>query len=438
MKKSVLFIIIITFLSALVSCNNKDKLTDKRETVSHNGAKQVYEYLNQFTQKRQDAVCEYLNKMTLEEKICQLFIENIDGSINYKPIEKITSENKDIEIIPGGYLFFAFNLAPSSEKIIEFTNSIYEYTSKNKLVPPFLAIDHEGGPVNRLKQINAPLISCDDMAKKYSPEESKKYYELQALQMKNLGFTMNLAPVVEICTEANKDFLSGRSFGSENDVTVYSTNCVEAYENNGISTVIKHFPGNTNTDPHLGLPVINMSKEEIMNTLKPFIQVLNINPDGILMSHAIVPSVDNLPSCLSGKWVTQILRNELNYQGIIFSDDIFMAALLKNGYPPEKAVVMAIEAGIDCIMISGKFISEPVSILSKKYTEDKNFAEKIDTAVNRMIKYKLQSGLLQYSLNDDGTYTVITAGNKKTKEQMQNDFIASKNENLNFIKKNEK
>ena len=82
------------------------------------------------------------------------------------------------------------------------------------------------------------------------------------------------------------------------------------------------------------------------------------------MSHARTSAIDSgTPSCLSSVWVSDLLRKVLNYQGVIFSDDIFMGALAANNYPPEKAVVMAVEAGIDCIMVSEKRISKPVSIL---------------------------------------------------------------------------
>ena len=122
---------------------------------------------------------------------------------------------------------------------------------------------------------------------------------------------MNLAPVAELCTKDNVDFLSGRSYGDEEQVVEYGSACVNAYEQNNIATVVKHFPGNTNTDPHSGLPVINLSEAEIRNDLKPFIEVLKTTPTAVLMSHAIVDSVDKgTPSCLSKTWVTDILRKE--------------------------------------------------------------------------------------------------------------------------------
>lgn len=432
-QKQRYFFFYLFFILSLTSCND---LTSKNEITKHKNATSVNSYIQDYNQRKNLALDAFLNSLSLEEKISQLFISNIDGSIEFYPNEYF-EKDKNKAVIPGAYLFFAFNLASTPEQIINFTDSVYEYTQKNNLIPPFLSIDHEGGTVNRLKNINAPLISSEDMAKKYSLVDSINYYKLQAIQLKNLGFDLNLAPVVEICTKENTGFLNGRSFGDEKQVTEYSIGCVNAYQNNGVATVIKHFPGNTNTDPHRGLPVIDKSKEEIMKDLIPFIKVMDIFPDGILMSHAIVPSVDSLPSCLSYTWVTKILREELGYKGIIFSDDIYMAALLKNGYPPQKAVIMAIDAGIDCIMISGKFINEPINIISEKYSSDKDFATKVENACKRMIEYKIKNGLLEYKLQNDSSIKILQ-NNSFNKEKQKQDFINAKNENLKLIGKNER
>lgn len=208
---------------------------------------------------------------------------------------------------------------------------------------------------------------------------------------------MNIAPVIEISTNFNNEFLSDRSFGNYNQVVNYGRACINAYETNKIATVVKHFPGNTNTDPHVGLPVIELSKDELEDFILSFKTLLEYNPTSILMSHAISSAIDNgVPACLSKVWITDILRNEYNYKGIIFSDDIFMAALAKNGYPPEKAAVMAIEAGVDCIMISEKRIAKSAKIIYEKAWEDQSFKNRIDESVQRILEYKIKTGLFDY------------------------------------------
>ena len=114
---------------------------------------------------------------------------------------------------------------------------------------------------------------------------------------------------------------------------------MNGFENSGIGTVLKHFPGNSNTDPHTGLPEILWDEETLQkNVLIPFERLSSLNPSGILMSHARLSLSDSkTPACLSEYWVSQVLRNKMEFDGLIFSDDIFMDALQKNGFPPEKA-----------------------------------------------------------------------------------------------------
>ena len=113
------------------------------------------------------------------------------------------------------------------------------------------------------------------------------------------------------------------------------------------------------------------------------------------MSHARTTAIDKgVPACLSKVWVTDILRNKYKYQGIIFSDDIFMGALADNGYPPSEAAVMAIDAGVDCIMISEKRFAKAGAVLYKKAKKDSEFAGKIDRAARKIIEYKVRTGLL--------------------------------------------
>lgn len=422
------FFVLVILTASQISCKIKnDPVADAKEKRLHANAMAIHEYTLNVAKEKKAAYENFMNQLSFEEKVFQLFIENLDGKSVFHPKESIEVNGKKIDVIPGGYLFFAFNLAEDPQGIISFTNSIQNYCIDNSYVRPFLAIDHEGGPVNRLRNINAPLPSCEVIGKSYTLEEASRIYEYQALQMQNLGFTMNLAPVVEVCSDDNKDFLSGRSFGDAKATLVYSTVCVRAYEDNGVSTVLKHFPGNTNTDPHSGLPEIKLSEEEIRKTLEPFIEVLKEKPAAVLMSHAIVESVDpKTPSCLSEKWVTDILRNELNFQGVIFSDDIFMAALKNNGFTTDKAVVMAIEAGIDCIMISGKEIAVPVKVLLEKAEKDAAFKNKLEVAAKRIIDYKIETGLLAYVPHKDGTYTIENAGLKKTPQQQLEQFNIAK------------
>ena len=388
-------ITLIFFIILFSSCTDKQT---KKEIVKHAAASEVQNYINQIKSEREQTLTEYVKALPLEQKIAQLFIENLEGCTafrSYETVGAMTGSDDKTPLIAGGYIFFSFNIANSREQMQDYIKSIRQYCELYENIQPYLCVDQEGGWVSRLKKLNPKLPSNEEVARELDIKEAYKLYEEQAACMRELGFDMNLAPVVEVCTNDNKEFLDGRSFGELNQVITYGRACINAYENNGIATVLKHFPGNTNTDPHTGLPEITLSKTELLKSVESFRQLVQYNPAAVLMSHARTVAIDSgVPACLSTVWVTDILRNEYGYEGLIFSDDIFMGALADNGYPPEVAVIRAVEAGVDCIMISEKRFAKAAKVLYNRAKEDAAFEAKINQAVKRIIKYKLGAGLV--------------------------------------------
>ena len=385
-KPSCLLLFVLIFFT---SCNNNKKINEHEKQL-HQRGRDILEYIKLVENENNQAIDDFIKALPLEERIAQLFVVNIVGCDTFTPVE---------ENIAGGFLYFSYNIAETNSQMISFNKSIIEYCKTNKKIPPFLTVDQEGGYVTRLRTLNTPLPSAEKVANELSEQEAADLYKNQAVQMKNLGFTMNLAPVTEVCTPDNEQFLMERSFGSQQKVISYGAACINAYETNGIGTVLKHFPGNTNTDPHTGLPEIEWTQEDLELQMKPFRELVKQNPSAVLMSHARVKGYDEKnPACLSKYWVTDVLRNEFGFNGIIFSDDIFMGALADNGYPPEKAVVMAIQAGIDCIMISEKRIGQSVQVLMEKTAEDPTFENRLNESVRRIFEYKIKCGFLKLEL----------------------------------------
>ena len=379
----------------LTSCTDKQT---KKEIKTHASASDIQTYINQIKTESEEALNRYVSSMPLEQKIAQLFIENLEGCKSFRSYETVgamTGTEDDRPLIAGGYIFFSYNIADSREQMQDYIASIREYCDTYENIQPYLCVDQEGGWVSRLKKLNPKLPSNEDVAQDFNISSTYQLYTEQAAAMKELGFDMNLAPVVEVCTDDNKDFLDGRSFGDLDKVTTYGRACINAYENNGIATVLKHFPGNTNTDPHTGLPEITLSEQDLLQSIESFRELVQYNPAAVLMSHARTTAIDKgVPACLSKVWVSDILRNQYGYEGLIFSDDIFMGALADNGYPPEAAAIRAVEAGVDCIMISEKRFAKAGKVLYNRAKEDAAFEAKINQAVKRIIKYKLETGLI--------------------------------------------
>jgi len=253
--------------------------------------------------------------------------------------------------------------------------------------------------------------------------------------MKALGFHLNLAPVVESLNDLNRFFLADRSYGSVRDAILFGTAAVNGYENSGIGAVLKHFPGNTNMDPHTGLPEIGLDRMRIETELvAPFSAVIRRTPSGILMSHARTTAFDpTVPACLSVYWVTDVLRKRENFTGLVFSDDIFMDALKDNGFPPEKAAVMAVEAGVDCIMLSEKRFAPVARIILRKMRTDPSFSEKVDEAVARVVRWKIRMGILAFCCDDKGQWSMAVPSPMSISNRLS-DFRNARDENIRLYR----
>ena len=413
-------------MALLSSCGRiKDSAQDKKEKNERSAYQSLYEELHQEERLRNEALARYVRNASVHEKVCQMFIENVEGDTTFVPVEK--------KFIPGGYLFFSYNLADSARGIMRFTDSIRDWCYKNGEIPPFLAIDQEGGDVNRLRAVAGPLPSARRVADTMTLDAAYRLYTAQARQMRALGFHLNLAPVVEELTPGNEQFLEGRSFGNYMKVRTFGTACINAYENRGVGAVIKHFPGNTNADPHTGLPEITLSSERLEESIKSFSQVLRANPSGTLISHARTTAVDpGVPACFSSVWITERLCGSMGYDGIVFSDDVFMGALNANGYPPEEAAVRAVQAGVNCIMISEKRFSKPAAVLIERAKDDAAFAALVDASFEKIIAFKLRCGILRYERGADGGYEIVPSPTVQSVDARLKEFNEAKKQNVDL------
>lgn len=337
------------------------------------------------------ALDEYISKLSTEEKISQLFLVSIPG------VDFTIPENVDDFLTPGGYLLFGFNFTDSPERFINFTSDIYEWYIENHFTPPYISVDHEGGLINRMRAIASPLPSQASIAKYLSVDDAETVYYYAGLQMKDLGIHVNLAPVVEVLSDENIEFLGNRSYGDKIQSKLYSLAAIKGMKKAGIYPVVKHFPGNTSDDPHTGLPYINIPVENVDELLfEPFEVAKNENT-GVLVGHAVLTSVDDSPACLSKTVVNEILKNQIGVQGLLFSDDLYMKALTKNGYELPNSIILAINAGIDVIMLSVSSFSNCVPPLVKQYNKNEEFRERVLSSLKKILVWKIDNELLNYS-----------------------------------------
>ncbi|QTQ14392.1 glycoside hydrolase family 3 protein [Treponema parvum] len=448
MKKTKVFLSVFIFTACCVflSCRQNSASLSKKERFARASANKTQAALIEIQKKQDEAVRSYISSLPEEQKISQLFLVNIVGSDKFFPVERSASvydKGGERYLVPGGCLFFSYNIAHSPEKIIAFNDSIRDFCVKNNIVPPFSALDQEGGAVSRLRGIAGPLPSNKRVRERLSVEKAYRLYFLQGMQMKELGFHMNLAPVAEPENDENRLFLGDRSYGGVADVIAYGTAALNGFENGGVGCILKHFPGNTSTDPHSGLPEITWNKAELKkNALIPFGRLVMRQPSGVLMTHARFASFDahdadahdaKNPACLSSYWISEVLRAGLGHEGIVVSDDIFMDALQKNGFPPEKAAVMAVKAGIDCIMISEKRFAPFAGILIRETQKDSEFRRRVDEAVKRMINWKIKKNILCVCCDEGGNY-FVRAHLPESAEKRLKRFSAARSENIEIYR----
>ena len=389
--------------STLVSCRKVEveKKSDDAESLQA-----------ELERQKNSAIEEYILSLSECERLAQIFVVNIEGNEEFCFCEYMDDDSeKKSPLIPGGYIFFSFNIAETPEKIAAFTDSVRCFAHEQNCAEPFLCLDAEGGFVNRLRGLASPLPEAARVAECLNPSQAERLYSLNAIQLKSLGFDLNFAPVCETLTSENEKFLDGRSFGDAEAASEYSCAAIKSYQQNRMGAVAKHFPGNGNADPHARIPRVFFEAEDFQkNVIKPFEKILGENPAGILMSHAFVELGENhgedfsksgeIPASLSAFWIQNILREKLGFDGIVFSDDIFMSALEQSGFDSERAVHEAILAGVNCILMSEKRFLREYKIVRKFYSEDAAFHSRVDDSVRKIVKFKIDCGILLYEYDE--------------------------------------
>ncbi|HOC53950.1 MAG TPA: beta-N-acetylhexosaminidase [Candidatus Pacearchaeota archaeon] len=298
------------------------------------------------------------NEEELKEKIGQMIIIGFRG----------TEINKDSQIIKdindlnlGGIILFDIDNPTKT-----FPRNIISYIQTKKLISDikelsssniFVSIDAEGGLVNRLKEeygfINIP--SAEDMGKE-NPEKTKEYAIILGKELKELGFNINFAPVVDVNTNKNNPVIGKleRSFSSDPEkVFIHASNFIEGLNSQGIISSIKHFPGHgsSSSDSHLGM--VDVTNTYDNKELIPYQKLIENGYSQIVMTaHIMNTKIDPLyPATLSPSFIKKILRNDLGFKGVVVSDDMHMGAIVDH-YGFNESLIKAIDAGCDILIIS--------------------------------------------------------------------------------------
>jgi beta-N-acetylhexosaminidase len=282
----------------------------------------------------------------LRHRIGQLLIAGFDG--HQVPAE-LRSLAKEFSL--GGVILFARNVA-EPEQVSELA---FESSCLIPDTPAWVSIDQEGGRVARLK---APFTEWPPMAsigRSGDVALAERFARALASELKAVGVTLDYAPVLDVFTNPKNTVIGDRALGGNAaDVARLGAAIIRTLQAEGVAACGKHFPGHGDTiaDSHHELPLVEQPPERLRETeFLPFKAAVEAGVATIMTAHVFVPSLDEQrPATLSRRVVTDILRNELKYQGVILSDDLEMKAIASQ-YAVPQAAVMAIEAGCDGLLI---------------------------------------------------------------------------------------
>lgn len=346
---------------------------------------------------------------SLEDKIGQMIFFGFRGT-DAPADSEIAKTIKDVKI--GGVILFDYDVPSKSypRNIVnpEQTKKLNSELQTHSEMPLLVAVDAEGGYVNRLKEKYGflPIKSAKDMGLS-DPAETKKEASKLADELKGLGFNMDLAPVIDVDINPENPVIGGieRSFsGDYNTVIVHAKAFIEAMHENGIVTSVKHFPGHgsSTNDSHLGLV-------DVTKTYKPaeLIPYEKLQKEGILdtvmTAHIMNSNIDpDYPATLSPFFLQDILRKQIGFNGVIISDDVQMGAITSQ-YGMGDAVIRAINAGCDMIVASNNGASEYDPELAYKIKDiifeavksGKISKEKIEESYDRIIELKLKYKIIK-------------------------------------------
>ncbi|MEH7225537.1 beta-N-acetylhexosaminidase [Bacillus sp. JJ1566] len=329
--------------------------------------------------------------LSLDEKIGQMIFAGISGTkMNSKMNDLVTKYHI------GGIIFNGDNLV-NPKQTVTYLNKIKQANQGN--IPLFLGVDQEGGRISKLPGGLIDFPTNLDIGKINDPTLSFEIGKVLGEELHAFGFNVNFAPVLDVNSNPNNPVIGNRSFSSDPEiVSILGIQTMKGLQSQSIVSAVKHFPGHGDTlvDSHLELPKVNKTRAELESLeLIPFRDAVNDGADMVMIGHILVPALDKtFPSSMSKKIITDILRNELGFNGVVITDDFFMKAIT-NDYDIGAAAVQSINAGSDIVMVAHDYnkVVQVRNAIKNAIANGEISEKRIDESVARILhlkeKYKL-------------------------------------------------
>lgn len=330
--------------------------------------------------KSTDLVERVLDNMSLKEKIGQMFVIQAADAIMPSWFSNALET-----VQPGGVLFVQPNIG-TPDQVSAYISAIHD---SGHFVPPFVAVDQEGGPVTRVP--GDPVGGASSMAALPDAHVQRLSRERAAF-LESFGFNANFAPVADVAYTLQST-MANRAFGNNpKSVAAKISAVVEGSRDAGIGSAAKHFPGHgrTEIDSHYGLPSIDLTFEDwIDSDALPFAAAIDEGVEMIMLGHLVYTQWDDDPASIS-KVAIEHLRDDLGFEGVAITDDLGMGAL--SAYSPYDLADRAMEAGLDLMMwtSAGVTFGDLIDHIEKRVKKGSVSEGRIDRSVRRVLTMKTE------------------------------------------------
>ena len=369
-------------LALTTGCGLHNPFTSKAEPVT-------YESVAQSELSPEQKVDKLVANMSDADKVGQLLMIGIHGTTLNDDAKFMLNEYR-----VGGIILFDRNME-SKDQVKTLITDINKAGKSAGLTPLFLGIDQEGGAVARMEDQLIKVPPAEELGKT-SIEQAASLVKQSGAELKDLGFNINFAPVADL------GLTYGRSYSTNPDEVVrYASAVGKAYDEAGLWYSYKHFPGigKTDVDLHADTSIVPVSRETLLSEdTKVFVDLIKQskpNTYTIMVSHAMYPQIDpDHPASLSKAIITDWLRKDIGYNGVVVTDDMDMGALAKH-YTFGDMAVQSILAGSDILLVCHEYehMQEAYNGLMKAVKDGRISKERLDESVKRILLMKMSRGL---------------------------------------------
>lgn len=337
---------------------------------------------------------ELLSGMTLREKLCQLMIVRPEVLTGESPVTAAGETTRlALETYPVGGLIYSVDNLVTQEQTREMITNTQSYSK----LPLFISADEEGGNVGRLMyKLGTTWVNSMYSYKDEGADTAYANAKTIGTDMVSCLFNTDFAPVADVWTNPENTVIGDRAYSDDfEQAAELVASAVRGFTDSGVICCLKHFPGHgdTSTDTHEGAVVVSKSLDELRaGEFLPFISGIEAGADMVMIGHITVTSVDPEPATISKAIITDVLRGELGWDGVVISDSLDMGALA--GYDNGEVCVKFLEAGGD-ILLGIPDIETALTALEAAVTDGRLTESRIDESVQRVLELKISHGIIE-------------------------------------------